>query len=113
MTADQIKAIEAMKLNDQSVEETLGTLGANAISAAPASTPSVSASLNQAGQPGGPGGMAPGGDGMVVGEIMGATNAQSTPAATVSPAVTGTLQVNPILLNELIQLLETMSQAAG
>ncbi|MFZ2096194.1 MAG: hypothetical protein WAV05_06095 [Anaerolineales bacterium] len=110
MTTDQIKAIEAMDLTDQSVSETLSTPGGNDSSSAPASTPSTSV-INQAGPAGGPGGAPSAGDGM--GDILGGMTTQSMAAVTQAPAATAAQQVNPMLLKVLIQLLDTRSQAPG
>jgi uncharacterized protein YceK len=110
MTTDQIKAIEAMDLTDQSVSETLSTLGGNDSSSAPASTPSTSA-MSQAGPAGGPGGAPSAGDGM--GDILGGMTTQSTAAVAQAPAATVAQQVNPMLLKVLIQLLDTRGQAPG
>jgi hypothetical protein len=111
MTSEQIKAIEAMDLTDQSVSETLSSLsGMEDGSIAPASTPSASA-LNQAGPSGGPGGVPSGRDGMS--DILGGMTSQNTAGVTQSPTVETAQQVNPMLLNALIQLLETKSQITG
>lgn len=128
MTSDQIKAVDAMELTDQSVSETLSTLGGNASSGTPASTPNASA-LSQAGSSGGSGGMLSGGSGAIpsggprgmpsggdasgLGNVLGGMTAQSTSSATQSPATNATAQVNSMLLGALIQLLETRSQSAG
>ena len=48
MTSEQIKAIDAMDLTDQSVSEVMSTLGGSESAIAPASTPSTSG-LSQAG----------------------------------------------------------------
>ena len=125
MTTDQIKTINAMDLTDQSVTEALTTLGGGITSTVLSSTPSASA-LSQAGSSagmpssgsgaipsGGPGGMAPGGDASGMGDILAGSSTQSTPSATQSAAQTGAVQVNPMLLRALIQLLQTSSQASG
>ena len=144
MTSDQQNAIDAMNLNEQSISETLSTLGETASLYGPVGTPSVSASgqsgstsgtsgiassgssgsasSGSGGMPsGGPGGIPPGGssgmpiggDSSGVGEILIGTNTQGTAIATQSTTVTGSIQVNPMLLRAVIQLLETRSQAAG
>ena len=144
MTSDQLNAIDAMNLNEQSISETLSTLGGTASLNGPVGTPSVSASgqsgstsgtsgmpsggssgltsSGSGGMPsGGPGGIPPGGSsGMPVsgessgvGDILNGTNTQGTAIATQSTTISGSVQVNPMLLRAVIQLLETRSQAAG
>jgi len=112
MTTDQIRAIEAMKLTDQSMSEIMGTLGGSNNASAPASTPSTSA-LSQGAPSGGQGGMPSDGGGMPMGDITGGMTTQSTPYAAQSTSNAGTSQVNPMLLKALIQMLETRSQTNG
>jgi hypothetical protein len=112
LTSDQLKAIEAMAISETSVNEVLSTLGGSVNAGAPASTPSASTN-SQAGPVGGPDGVPPAGDSMGVGDITGGLTAQSTPAAAQATAATSTVQVNPMLLRTLIQLLETRSQTTG
>ncbi len=128
LTPAQIKAIEAMNLSQQSVNETLSTLASGQAAGSTTGTPSASAQ-NQtnssgaqgsgmpAGSPAGaaPAGMPSGGDGMgdITGGVSGGISAQSTPSATQSAGGTGVEQVNPILLQALIHLLEARSQTTG
>jgi hypothetical protein len=112
MTTDQIKAIEAMNLTDQSMSEIMGTLGGSNTASTPASTPSTLA-LSQGAPSGGQGGMPSDGGGIPMGDITGGMTTQSTPAATQSTSSAGTTQVNPMLLKALIQMLETRSQTTG
>jgi hypothetical protein len=112
MTTDQIKAIEAMNLADQSMSEIMGTLGGSNTASTPASTPSTLA-LNQGAPSGGQGGMPSDGGGITMGDITGGMTTQRTPAATQSTSSAGTTQVNPMLLKALIQMLKTRSQTTG
>jgi len=115
MTSDQTNAIDAMDLTDQSVSETLSTLSGNASSGTPLSTPSASSTsgLSNPGAPsGGPGGMPPGGDSSGLSDILSGASEQTTLSATQSPATSVSVQVNPILLQALILLLQTRSQAS-
>jgi hypothetical protein len=120
MTSEQIQAIEAMSLTDQSVSETLSTLVGNLASDTAVSTPSASSvSLSSStGEPNGmiTGGAPPsGGDGMgdILGTAAGGTAKQSKPATSQSAVGSAAVQVNPVLLQAVIQLLETRSQSAG
>ena len=79
MTADQLQAIEAMDLTDQSVSEVMQSMGSSANSSAPVSTPG-SSTLSQAAPGGGPGGMPGGGGDSVMSAINGGMTTQSTPA---------------------------------
>jgi len=112
MTTDQIKAIEAMNLTDQSMSEIMGTLNGNDNASAPASTPGTSG-LSQSAPSGGQGGMPPDGVGMPMSDITGGMTTQSTPAATQATNSTGTTQVNSMLLQALIQMLEARIQTTG
>jgi hypothetical protein len=112
MTADQLKAIEAIDLTEQSVNEVLQSQASNSTSNLPASTPSAS-TLNQAAPAGGPGGMPPDGGGTSMGDITGGITGQTTPAVTQFVASNQSSQVNGRLLAVLIQMLETRSQASG
>ncbi len=141
MTSEQIKAIEAMDLNEQSVSEALSTLGGNVSASTSSGTPSASMgsqsgssstsggipSASSGGMPpsssgsmpsGGPsgmpsGGMPTGGDSSGVSDVLNGTSAQSTPSASQSTTGSGSEQINPMLLQAVIQLLETRSQSAG
>jgi hypothetical protein len=106
MTSDQIKAIEAMNLTDQSLVEVLQTIGASSGVDTVTNTPDASA-LSQAALMAGPGFM-PGGGDSIMSEISNGTVTQSTPEADMK-----TNQVNKMLLNGLIQLLVTRSQMNG
>jgi hypothetical protein len=56
----------------------------------------------------------PGGGGdSVMSAIDGGMTSQSTPVATQASANAGSTQVNSMLLNALIQMLETRSQTTG
>lgn len=136
MTAAQIKAIDAISLTDQSVSETLSSLNTSNTSGTPSSTPSASglsqssSSAGSSGMPssgsgaipsgssggmpsGGPGGVAPGGDSSGVGDVLNGVTAQSRQTTTQTSSQTGVVQINPMLLQALIQMLEAKSQAAG
>jgi hypothetical protein len=104
MTADQIKAIDAMELSDQSVSEVMSSLGGSVNATTPANIPGASAS-SQAAPDGGPGGMPGGGGDSVMSAIGGGLNTQSTPAVTQSTTSASTTQVNPMLIQGLIKLL--------
>jgi hypothetical protein len=112
MTAEQIKTIETYNLTDQSLSEELSSLGESASANIPASTPNASG-INQAAQMGGPGGIPGGGGDSVMSAIGGGAVAQSTPAATQSTLNASTAQVNPMLLQALIQILQAKSQMIG
>jgi hypothetical protein len=112
MTADQIKAIEAMDLNDQSLTDIMATLGGSDDVNTSASTPSTSG-LNQAAPLGGPGGMPSDGGGVPMGDVTGGVAVQVTLAATQSISSIQTTQVNPMMVQALIQLLETRTQMTG
>ena len=112
MTTVQIAAIEAMDLTDQSVSEGVQSLGGSANASAPVSTPS-SAMLSQAAPAGGPGDMPGGGGDSVMNAIGSGMAAQSTPATTQSTTNASATQVNPMLLQVLIQVLKTRSQTTG
>ncbi len=130
MSAAQTSAIQAMDLTDQSLNETLSSMA----SSAPASTPGVSSASSSASSasgmlsggsngmpsgapsgapPSGSGEMPAGGDSSGVSDVLNGTASQGTASATQTPAQSGTAHVNPILLQAVIQLLETRSQAAG
>jgi hypothetical protein len=110
MTADQLQAIEAMNLTDQSVSELMQSTGSSANASAPVSTPG-SSTLSQGSPGGGPGGMPGGGGGdSVMSAINGGTTTQSTHAVTQSASSAGTTQVNSMLLNALVQMLNARSQ---
>jgi hypothetical protein len=120
MTSEQIQAIQAMGLTGQSVSESLSTLVGNVTSDTAVSTPNTP-SVSLSSSTGGPNGMMPGGsppsggDGMgdILGSAAGGTTTQSTPAATQSTVGSAEAQVNPVLLQAVIQLLATRSQSAG
>jgi len=112
MTTDQVKAIEAMNLTDQSMSEIMGTLGGSNNASAPASTPG-SSGLSQDVPSGGQGEMPSDGGGIPMGDITGGMTTQSTTTATKSTSSAGTSQVTPILVRALIQMLETRSQTTG
>ena len=112
MTSNQRQAIQAMDLTDQSVSEVMQSLGGSANASASVSTPG-STTLSQSAPAGGPGGMAGGGGDSVMSAIGGGMTTQSTPAATQASSNAVSTQVNSMLLNALIQLLETRSQATG
>lgn len=112
MTTDQIKAIEAMNLTDQSMSEILGTLGGSNTASAPISTSSTSW-LSQGAPSGGQGGMPSDMSGISMGDITGGMTTQSTPAATQAANSAGVSQVNLMLIQALIQMLETMSQTSS
>jgi hypothetical protein len=109
MTETQIKAIDAMQLNDQSVNEVLSSFNTANSLGTPSSTPNSSAfspSTSSGGQSGVPsggsgampsgssggmpskalGGMAPGGDSSGVSEVLNGVAAQSTQATSQSSA---------------------------
>jgi hypothetical protein len=108
MSSEQIQAINAMNLTDQTVSDAMQSMGSSTDASAPVSTPG--SSTIQAAPGGGPGGMPGGGGDSVMSAISGGTTTQSTPAATQSPNNADTTQVNSTLLNALIQMLKTRSQ---
>jgi hypothetical protein len=108
MTAEQIKAIDALDLTDQSVSDLMQSLGDSASASAPASTPNASALSQSAPMGDGPGGM-PGGGDSVMSEIGNGMTTQSTAAVTQSVSNIQTTQVDGRLLNALIQILATRS----
>jgi Mg-chelatase subunit ChlI len=111
MTSQQLKAIDAMELNNQSESEVLSSMGESSSAAAPASTPSAS-TLSQASPAGGPGGAPSGGDGM--GDILSGASMQGTAETTQAVAKdTNSQQVDQALLRALIQLLVSRSQQTG
>jgi hypothetical protein len=112
MTSDQIKAIEAMNLTEQSMSEIMGTLSGSNNASGPASTPRTSG-MSQVAPSGGQAGMPSNGGGMPISDITGGMTIQSTPAATQSTNSAGASEVNPMLLKALIQVLETRSQTTG
>jgi len=112
MTAEQIKAIEALELTDESVNEVMQTLGGSASASAPSSTPNTSA-LNQTTPMGRPAGMPGGAGDSIMNEIGNGMVTQSTPLASQPAASTQTSQVDGMLLNMLIQMLEARSQMIG
>jgi hypothetical protein len=111
MTSQQVEAIDAMELTEQLVSEAVQSVAGSIDSSMPASTPDASTMSQQGPQDGGPGGM-PGGD-SVMSEINGGMSAQSTPEVTQAASNTANTQVDPMLLNGLIQLLKTRSQTSG
>jgi hypothetical protein len=112
MTAEQIKAIQALELTDQSVSEVMQSLVGSASASIVASTPNSSA-LSRAAPSGGPGAMPGGASDSVMNEIGDGMVTQSTPAASQSAASTQISQVDGMLLNALIQMLEERSQMSG
>jgi hypothetical protein len=142
LTSEQVKAIQAMNLSEQSLSEAMSSLAANASTGTSTTSTqgqsSASSSLNSmpsgglgssasgsssetGGMPsGGPGGAPPngsggmpGGDSSGVSDILNGTNSQGTAVATQNTPGAAIVQVNPILLRAVIQLLETRSQSAG
>jgi hypothetical protein len=128
LTAEQVKAIDAMGLTETTLSATLSTLGGTAPTNQSSSTLSAPAlsSLGASGgsntmPSGGPGGAPPdgsdggpaGGDSSGVNDILNTTSSQGTAVATRAATAASTAQVNPILLRAVIQLLETRSQSAG
>jgi hypothetical protein len=112
MTAEQIQAIDAMDLTNQSVSEVIQSMGANPTEMTSTSNTNGSA-LSQAAPAGGPGGM-PGDTGdSVINEIGNGIAVQSTPNMDQSAENTQTSQLDVRLLAALIQMLETKSQANG
>ncbi|OGN89860.1 MAG: hypothetical protein A2Y88_11310 [Chloroflexi bacterium RBG_13_48_10] len=112
MTAEQVMAVDELKLTDQSLTELLQSLGDSSNLSAPASTPNASG-LPQAAQMGGPGSMPGGaGDSMMneinTGMVVQGTTEVSQPAVSVQAS-----QVDGMLLNALIRLLETRKREAG
>ena len=138
LTSDQVTAIEAMDLTEQAVSEGISALGAqsDATASLPAGTLSASAQ-NQSGMAngsssmpfsssgtmssGGPGGVPPsgsggrpaGGDSSCVSDILNRASTQGTAVAMQSMSQAASVQVNPLLLRAVVQLLETRSQSAG
>jgi hypothetical protein len=112
MTSEQLQAIEAMDLSEQSVSEEMQMLGTSADTHSLSSTP-TSSNLSQAAPGGGPGGMPGGGGDSVMSAINGNTTTQSTPASTQTAVNEGTAQVSSMLVNALIQMLKTISQTTG
>ena len=113
MTADQLQAIETMNLTDQSVSELMQSMGGSANASTPASTPG-STSISQAAPGGGPGGMPGGAAGdSVMSAINGGMTTQSTPASTQANSDAGSTQVSSMVLNALIQMLNSRSQTIG
>jgi hypothetical protein len=113
MTAEQIKAIDALDLTDQSVSDLMQSLGDSASASAPASTPNASALSQSAPMGDGPGGMPGGGGDSVMSEIGNGMTTQSTAAVTQSVSNIQTTQVDGRLLNALIQILAMRSQTTG
>ncbi len=112
MTADQLKAIEAIGLTELTVSETLQSMANNPIVSTSASITGASTN-SQGGASGGPGGMPPDGGGMAMSDITSSVMAQTTPVATQPAASTQPTQVDVRLLDALIQLLVSRSQATG
>jgi hypothetical protein len=111
MTSKQIKAIEAMDLTLQSLDEVLQTIGTDSGEDTPAIAPDESAQ-SPTSPMGGPGGMPAGGDSLMS-EIGNGITPQSTREA-IQPATSRqTTQVDARILVEMIRMLETRSQAAG
>jgi hypothetical protein len=128
MTAEQLEAIDMMSLTEQALAETLSTLGGNTSSTAHSGTTSASASGLSSSSNGsavmpssGPGGVPPndlggmpsGGDNSGLGSILNGVSEQTSASATQSTTGSQAVQINPILLQAVIQLLETSSQSAG
>ena len=112
MTSEQIKAIGAMELTEQSVSEAVQSLESSVNITMPDSTPDASTMSQSAPQGGGPGGM-PGDGDSVMNEINSGTTAQSTPDTSQIASNSSSGQVDQMLLNVLIQLLKTRSQVTG
>jgi uncharacterized protein YceK len=112
MTADQLQAIEAMNLTEQAESDVMQSLGTSANTSVPVSTQG-STTLSQTGPGGGPGGMPGGGGDSVMSAIDGGVTTQSTPAVTQASPNVGSTQVNSMLIQALIQMLETRSQTTG
>jgi hypothetical protein len=112
MTSEQIKAIGAMELTEQSVSEAVQSLESSVNITMPDSTPDASTMSQSAPQGGGLGGM-PGDGDSVMDEINSGTTAQSTPDTSQIASNSSSGQVDQMLLNVLIQLLKTRSQVTG
>lgn len=113
MTANQLQAIEVMNLTEQSVSEEMQSMIGSVNASAPASTPG-SSSINQPAPGNGPGGMPVGAGGdSVMSAINGGTSIQSTPASTQAISNERATQVSSMVLNTLIQLLNTRAQSTG
>lgn len=108
MMSDQIKAIEAMNLTEQSMSEIMGTLSGSNNASDPASTPSTSG-MSQVAPSGVQADMPSDGGSMPITDITREMTIQITAAATQSTNSAGASQVNPKLLKALIQVLETRS----
>ncbi len=121
LTSQQVQAIQAMNLSEQSLSEALSTLGGNTAASSASGTPQASTSGSASASAGGPGGGMPGGAppsggdsvSAMLGNTSGGTTSQSTPAATQSASVSSAAQVSPRLLQAVIQLLESRSQSSG
>jgi hypothetical protein len=112
MTSEQIKAIDAMNLSEQSVSEVVQSMGNSVGVSDSTSTPSSSAQ-SQPAQAGGPGGMPADGGGNPMGDITSGIGTQSTPSATQAVSNSASTQAEQMLLNTLIQLLKTRSQGSS
>lgn len=99
----------------QSVSEVVQSMGSNVASGATDNSEGSSLNnsiSNQGDLGGGPGGMPAGGDSIMC-EINGGVIAQSTPATAQPSADTQTSPMEAMLINALIQQLETRSKATG
>lgn len=112
MTSEQTQAIEKIQLTSQSVSEVLQSVGVNASVGASSSTQKVSA-VSQAASGGDPGGMPADGGSIPMGDLGSGITTQSTPNATQAQSGAQTTQVNSMLLNALINMLETKCQTTG
>jgi predicted small secreted protein len=111
MTAEQTQAIEQMQITAATMSEVMQS-----------AMPEISASSSDTSQPsassGGPGGgpmdgsMPPDGGGMMGDPSMVGSATQATPDAA-SQNTSSVQNINPMLLNALIQMLETKSQAVS
>jgi hypothetical protein len=132
MTDAQLKAIDDMHLTSQSLAETLSSISSASSPGTPdssglsqSSSGGTSSGMpsggsgsmpagNAAGMPaGGPAGAAPGGDSSGVGDLLNGVSAQSTQTTSEATVQSQASQVDPILLQALIQQVESISQAAG
>jgi hypothetical protein len=112
MTAEQVMAVDELRLTDQSLTELLQSLGESSNLNAPASTPNTSV-LSQAAQMGGPGGMPGGAGDSMMNEINTGMVVQGTTETNQLAESVQASQVDGRLLNTLIRLLETRSREAG
>ncbi|NJD59483.1 MAG: hypothetical protein C3F13_03380 [Anaerolineales bacterium] len=115
LTSEQLTAINDMNLSEQVLSEIMQLSAVNNAASQPASTSGSSTSSSQNTPQNGPGGMlgGPGGD-SIMSQIEGTgSTTQSTPVATQSVNNTASIQVSPMVLQALIQMLKTLSQATG